>query len=179
MKKLLFTPIILLLTICAVYAQHKNSTIRQKVEEGVPTAVLSAIELNQPGLNFQQLAELSPAVAPVAGKKKNIRKARKTHTAPTLMYLVRTTGNNYYKKDLYNQNGELIYSNERIRNTALPLAVRQYIGREYNGWLIKKDVAYRIMNNGTQQKYYKVLVQNGKDKKRLRLTDEGVVYARK
>lgn len=177
MKTLIFITLILLISGSAVNAQMANTKLRHKISQDVPMKVLTAVEANHPGLNIHQHL-IEPASAPKRNKK--IRKARKRALPIAKFYLVFTSGKNYYKKELYNQEGILIYSSEKIRNVALPLAVRQYIGREYNGWLLKSVKAIRrIFRDGKELEYYKIVLRNGKDKKHLRLDDQGVIYARK
>lgn len=145
MKKLSLIALVLLVSAMGANAQEVNTKTRQKADENVPIAVLAAIEANHPGLTFQQQL-MEPAPAP--RKEKKIRKAKKIRTATTTqLYQVLSGGKNYKKRELYNQDGALVYSKERIRNTALPLVVRQYIGREYNGWLIKRDKEMPQDNN--------------------------------
>lgn len=181
MKKLSFLVLILLISIGGLHAQKANKKIQYQVDENVPLAVLAAIEANQPGLNFQhqqQMAEAFMAKESKARKGKRINPVNPRGIYQA--YQVSSSGKDYKKRELYTKEGKLIYSREMIRNTPLPLAIRQYIGREYNGWLVKRDmVITKVSRDGVKQKFYKVLVQNGKDKKLLRLTEEGLVFARK
>lgn len=172
MKKLSFIVLILLVSFVGTYAQKFGATTRKNVDKDVPVAVLAAVETGHPGLVLQQQLVESP---PVLKKKK----ASKPPTPTAQLYQVIISAKNYHKRELYNGYGDLIYSKEKIRNTALPLAIRQYIGREYNGWLVKKDLAVRtISRDGKETRYYKIVVKQGKKKQHLRLDEHGEIYAR-
>ena len=174
MKKLSLLSVILLGCFGGINAQENNMNIRHSVAQDVPMEVLASIESENPGLNIRQ--HLVAAV-PLVKKVKRVNEISLETLQP---YVALYKGRDYRKRELYTKEGNLIYSREQIKNVVLPLPVYKYIGRHYNGWLIKKNVAITIMDVSTATPrditYYRVLLQDGKKKEWLRLDERGNVY---
>ena len=165
MKKLsLLIPIILLLSLGGIHAQQNYMKFSHGVAKNVPMEVLAAIDAGYPGLKIQQ-----QLLAPAQG--------------PSQTYYVHHKGKNYLKRGKYNKEGKLLYSKEKIHNVALPVLVYKYIGREYNGWAIKKTMVVKTIETSPStprhSTYFKVLLQNGKKKQRVLLDEHGKLYSRK
>ncbi len=177
MKKLSLLAAVLLMSLSGINAQQNNLNVRHAVGEDVPMAVLATIEAGYPGLNIHQ-----HLVAPVPKAKKE-KKLVDNSSELLQPYYAMFKGRDYWKKEIYNKKGGLLYSSERIRNIALPREVYTFIGREYNGWGIKKNVAIKVIEAGEgisrDVVYYKVLLQNGKKKQWVQLDERGNIYARR
>lgn len=177
MKSLSLIFALLLACSGGIYAQGSSAKVRHSIAQDVPMEVLATIESGYPGLNIHQHLVVPE---PVVKKVKRIDKIR---SEPLRPYFAIYKGRDYRKREVYTKGGELIYSRERVGNVALPHAVYNYIGREYNGWLIKKNVAIKIVDksatNPRNVKYFKVLLQDGKKKKRLLLDEQGNIYSRR
>ena len=75
----------------------------------------------------------------------------------------------------YDRDGRILYTIERFENVALPNSVTDAIGEKFPGWKISKDV-YRV--SYTQKKgsvrRYKVVLDNGVEKVRVKVDENGV-----
>lgn len=94
-------------------------------------------------------------------------------------------GNDFYKVYFYipegnivaayDKNGKILYTIEKFKNVALPNNVASSIAERFPGWKIAKDV-YRVnydVDTGTN-KQYKIVLENGKKRIRVKVDDEGV-----
>jgi hypothetical protein len=78
----------------------------------------------------------------------------------------------------FDKNGKLVRTNSRFKNTLLPHNLRNDLYRDHKGWAMTKNVRITRSENGDVSKdYYKIKLENGKDRKRivlevpLRVTD--------
>lgn len=176
MKKLSLIFVLLLACLSGIYAQGNNANVRHSIAQNVPVEVLAAIESGYPGLHIRQ-----NLVSPETVVK--VKRVNKISSGAFNPYFAIYKGRDYRKREAYTKEGELLYSRERIEDVALPRAVYEFIGREYNGWLIKKNVAIEIVDKSAASprdvKYFKVLLLDGKRKKRLLLDEHGNIYSRK
>ena len=89
-------------------------------------------------------------------------------------------GKNYRKKEIFNTEGVLLYSREKIKDKALPSPVYRHMGKEYNGWELKSNEIIRILarkqGGAVHITYYKLLLQKENKKKRILLDEHGRVY---
>ena len=75
----------------------------------------------------------------------------------------------------YDKDGTLLRTAERYSEVALPLKVKQAVATKYPGWYISEDV-YLVnyqANEGVTRKLYKLLMENGNKKMRVKITDKG------
>ncbi|AHM62774.1 hypothetical protein D770_22635 [Flammeovirgaceae bacterium 311] len=167
------------MAIGGIYAQQKQVKVNSWIESGLPNKVIAAIETGYPGINMHQ--HFTAAVDVVKKEKRD----KKAGSWSSETYHVHYQGRNYQKKEIFDKEGNLLYSRESILNTAMPHAVLRYIGKEYNGWLVKKTAVIKITEAGAAAPWhtvqYKVLLQNGKEKQRLLLNvnGQGEIYASK
>ena len=105
------------------------------------------------------------------------------YQTPKVLGLCPAQGKNYWKKATYKYNGTMVHSIKKRHNVALPKAVYKYIGRDYNGWQINKTTVVKKIETRSKapqhSTYYKVHLQNGKDKERILLDEQGKIYSRK
>ena len=79
-----------------------------------------------------------------------------------------------YVLAVYDQSGKLLRTAERYKNTAIPLSVRKAIAQRYPNWGITKDV-YKVQfeDAGTTKFEYKLILQNGDKRLRVKTTEQG------
>lgn len=76
----------------------------------------------------------------------------------------------------YDKNGKLLRTAERFKNVALPSAVRNAVSSRYPEWRIYKDiykVNYYHDNSSNAKKIYKLLLENGDERMRVKTTEQG------
>ena len=75
----------------------------------------------------------------------------------------------------YDKNGKILYTIEKFNNVALPNNVAASVAERFPGWKIAKDV-YKVnydVNTGSN-KQYKIVLENGKKRIRVKVDDDGV-----
>lgn len=94
-------------------------------------------------------------------------------------------GNDFYKVYFYipegnivaayDKNGKILYTIEKFKNVALPNNVASSIAERFPGWKIAKDV-YKVNYDADigAKKQYKIVLENGKKRIRVKVDDEGV-----
>lgn len=165
------------MSIGGINAQQEQEKVILWIDSNVPKEVLAAIEAECPGLNRHQHLFASAHVL------KKEKKVKRIFSWPSQTYHVQYKGKDYRKSVIYDKEGHLLFSKESIHNIAMPDAVYKYIGKEYNGWMIKKAAVVKTIETGASAPrptvYYKVLLQNGKEKQRQLFSEHGEVYSRK
>lgn len=70
----------------------------------------------------------------------------------------------------FNSEGELVRSSSRFKNILLPEKLRSQLYRDHKGWAMTKNVHVTRGNGGILSKnYYKIKLENGKDRRRITL----------
>ncbi|MHA6281071.1 hypothetical protein ACXYMT_12900 [Salinimicrobium sp. CAU 1759] len=70
----------------------------------------------------------------------------------------------------FNAEGDLVRSSSRFKNIVLPEKLRSQLYRDHKGWAMTKNVHITRGNAGILNKsYYKIKLENGKDRKRITL----------
>lgn len=75
----------------------------------------------------------------------------------------------------YDRDGKILYTVEKFKNVALPPNVASSVADRFPGWKMAKDV-YKVNYDakiGTK-KQYKIVLENGKKRIRVKVDDEGV-----
>ena len=75
----------------------------------------------------------------------------------------------------YDKDGKILYTIEKFNNVALPNNVASSVAERFPGWKIAKDV-YKVnydVNTGSN-KQYKIVLENGKKRIRVKVDDDGV-----
>jgi hypothetical protein len=75
----------------------------------------------------------------------------------------------------YDKNGKILYTIEKFNNVALPNNVAASVAERFPGWKVAKDV-YKVnydVNTGSK-KQYKIVLENGKKRIRVKVDDDGV-----
>jgi hypothetical protein len=76
----------------------------------------------------------------------------------------------------YDKDGKLLRTAEKYKNVAVPLAVKQAVEKKYPHWVIAKEVYlvnYYAEGGGVNKKLYKLLLENGDKRMRVKITDQG------
>ena len=76
----------------------------------------------------------------------------------------------------YDKNGKILRTAEKYKNVALPPIVRNAVANRFPGWSIAKDiylVSYYSDDPKYSKKQYKVLVENGNKRSRVKISDSG------
>jgi hypothetical protein len=77
---------------------------------------------------------------------------------------------------VYDQEGKIIRTAERYKNVALPNEVRTAVTKRFPGWSIPKDlylVTYNGENGGKSRKVYKIILENGDKRLRVKTNEKG------
>lgn len=75
----------------------------------------------------------------------------------------------------YDRDGKILYTIEKFKDVALPENVVTSVAKRFPGWVIAKDV-YKVnydVDSGSK-KQYKIVLENGKEKIRIKVDDKGV-----
>jgi len=76
----------------------------------------------------------------------------------------------------YDKDGTLLRTVEKYKNVDVPRAVKQAVADKYPKWAITKDVYlvnYQAKDGGVFSKQYKLLLENGDKRLRVKITDTG------
>lgn len=76
----------------------------------------------------------------------------------------------------YDKDGKLLRTAERYKSVALPESVKQAVATKYPGWAISKDVYlvnYEATEGVASRKLYKLLLETGNKRMRVKITDKG------
>ena len=79
------------------------------------------------------------------------------------------SGKGILKAD-FNKDGDLVKSSSRFKNIVLPEKLRDQLYRDHKGWAMTKNIHITAGRDGIVNKdYYKIKLENGKDRKRITL----------
>jgi hypothetical protein len=74
----------------------------------------------------------------------------------------------------YDKDGNILRTTERFKNVALPKAIMEEVAERYPKWAIAKDVyAVNYFNDGTTTKVYKLLLEKGDQRMRVKMNERG------
>jgi hypothetical protein len=178
MKNLSITLLIMVMVAGGALAQQKTkSNLPYKnVQEGVPQAVLNAIEKNNHGFYFQkELAVLPKTKTKTKPPRVEVPKA----ISPEIVYTSRERRASQdgkirsLKNTYYDANGTIISFREVTFNKALPLVALRTLGENYEGWLLERTRAVTEEKDNMRTVYYSAVVKNGKDRKVLLMNADG------
>ncbi len=78
----------------------------------------------------------------------------------------------------YNKEGKLLRTAEKFKNVAVPMEILQEVTKKFPKWSVSKDV-YRVNyydeKGHATQKLYKLLLQDGNKKMRIKVNDKGEI----
>lgn len=77
----------------------------------------------------------------------------------------------------YDKDGKLIRTAEKYKNVKLPSAVAKAVTERFPKWRISKDVyVVNYYGEGGATKRYKLLLENGNKRLRIKTDDQGTIY---
>lgn len=179
MKKFKSSLLIMLLVVSTAMAQQtaNQKDIRQEVAEDVPLAVLSAVEKNNLGFQFQKESPVT------AAKESRVVSPKTEKFKRDFLVTTRSSSLNgrSHKKEraFYQADGSFVSSKTIKKNFALPQRVLNTIGKEYNGWLLVKTKTVVEEKGDVSTVYYKAVLQNGKRRENILLNRAGQIVKNK
>lgn len=140
------------------HAQEEIFALKLKKDK-VPAKVIAAIEKEFPDA---KITDYTAVPVEVVGEELIINASKNSQDYDS--YEVHIVGNDFTGSAIYDKDGTLLYSNEVLKNTALPYAIRYALGKNFPGWMLEGDrkviTTYR---NGNQKSYYHVKLMKGKE----------------
>ena len=158
--------------------------------------ILGLLAIGIPSLSIGQVKTL-PEVTVVARNYKYLKAVNNSEAAEPVKILERRAAafdiknSEYYNDEydsyditfylpdgyvlaVYDQEGKLLRTAERFKNTAIPLSVRKAVATRYPNWGITKDV-YKVQyeESGSTKFEYKLTLQNGDKRLRVKTTEQG------
>ena len=174
MKKVI-TLIALAFTVMAA-AHAQNSEIRMKARETeIPVAIVEAFKTDYLGAKADEWA-IVPAI--IVGEEYIVSGYDNLNGEKPTSYVVRIKGEKIKGEAVYDQNGKLMYSKEVIKDTALPVAVRNAVWQKYPGYAIVKDQE-TIKEGKSNFIHYRVIIEKGKEKMALAVDASGKILKEK
>jgi hypothetical protein len=79
---------------------------------------------------------------------------------------------------VYDQNGKLKYSKEVIKDTALPIAIRNAVTDKYPGFTLISDQE-TIKEGRSNFIHYRIIIEKGKEKKAVAVNANGKILREK
>jgi hypothetical protein len=76
----------------------------------------------------------------------------------------------------YDKDGKLLRTAEKYKDYGVPLMVKQSVEKKYPQWTISKDVFlvnYYAAGGGVTRKLYKLVLENGDKRMRIKISDTG------
>ena len=73
----------------------------------------------------------------------------------------------------YDKDGKILRTIEKFNNIKLPKVILESIYNRFPGWTIAKNVYSVTYNENNNKKVFKVTLENGDQRMRLKLNDEG------
>ena len=73
----------------------------------------------------------------------------------------------------YDKNGKIIETIEKFKNVKLPENIRNAVFKRFPNWTLYKDAYLVTYNNDNNKKVYKVMIENGDKRMRLKINADG------
>lgn len=151
-----------------IHAQEVLYAVKLKKEK-VPATVIASIEKDFPDA---AITEYTAVPVEIVGEDFMINTNKESKDYDT--YEVKISGKSFIGTAMYDSQGNLMYSNELIKNTALPYNIRYCIGKNYPGWTVEGDREFiTTYRNGSQKSYYHVKLMKGKEKVNVAIDAHG------
>ncbi|GAB1445767.1 MAG: hypothetical protein KF860_08940 [Cyclobacteriaceae bacterium] len=174
MKKSLTSTALALLIVTGGYAQSAQIKIRIKENE-VPAVVVQSFKQN-----FKDDHSEGWAIVPVAilDDEYIVSEHNNLIGEKPIFYVVKIKGQQVRGEAVYDHDGSLKYSKEVIKDTALPMAVRDAIAKKYPGYTFLKDQE-TVKDGKFKFIHYRVLIENDKEKIALAVDSSGEILREK
>lgn len=173
MKKIIGTLALAITVIGGAWAQAAQIKIKARETE-IPVAVVESFKKDFIG----QAAEWAIVPSTVIGEEYIVSAYDDLNGVKPTYYSVLIKGPQVRGEAVYDQNGKLRHMKEVIKDTALPVAVRNAVMKEYPDYTFLKD--QEIIKEGkTKFIHYRVLIEKGKMKRALAIDANGKVLKEK
>lgn len=161
----------LALTVLAgVHAQSVQIRIKAKESE-IPVEVIESFRKDFSG-NTAEVWEIVPATLVEEGYV--VSGYDDLNGAKLTSYSVTLKGTNFKSEAIYDQNGEMKFFKETIKDTALPVAIVNAVTSKFPGYRILKDQE-TIKSGKKTLIHYRVVIEKGKEKKALAVDSTGKI----
>jgi hypothetical protein len=181
MKKLLFAAAVLLLTSGPGWAQgdltEETVTLTEVKKGEEPQAVLDAVKQDFPGSSVGNISILPHLLYGEEWDVTTDDEEDDDAQAPDY-YQVSASGKNTSFTAVYDKNGKLLRSREILKGDALPDAITTTLNKRYAGWKVAGD-REKIKDAKGVTVTYKVLLQKGKEKRRVAFDPSGKIIKEK
>jgi hypothetical protein len=174
MEKII-TSVVMAFTVIAT-VQAQSAQIRIKVREAeIPVSVVESFRKD---FNGGRAEEWAIVPAAIVGEEYIVSGYDDLNGEKPNSYTVVVRGNNMRSEALYDANGILKYSKETIKDTALPVVVRDAVLKQYPGYALIKDQE-TIRKGKTNFIHYRVVIERGKEKRALAVDAAGKILKEK
>ncbi len=174
MKKLLTSVAMTLAIVTTIHAQSAQVKIKVKEAE-IPVSVVESFKKDFAGGQAQEW-DIVPAA--IVGEEYVVTGYDNLDGEKPTSYAVILKGTNTRGEALYDKNGKLKYSKEVIKDTALPVAIRNAVMEKYPGFAFIKDQE-TIKEGRSNFIHYRVVISKDKEKKALAVNENGKILREK
>lgn len=160
--------------IASIHAQTAQVKIRVKEGE-IPVSVIESFKKDFVG---KQAEEWAIVPATIVGEEYVVSGYDNLNGEKPTSYTVTIKGSNVKGEAVYDQNGNLKFSKERIKETALPASVTNAVMKKYPGFLFLNDQE-TIKEGKSNFIHYRVVIEKGKEKMALAVDSSGKILKEK
>ena len=158
----------------SIHAQNAQVKIKVKESE-IPVSVIESFKKDFGGGHAE---EWTIVPATIVGEEYVVSGYDNLDGEKPTSYAVIVRGTNTKAEAVYDQNGKLKYSKEVIKDTALPIAIRNAVTDKYPGFALISDQE-TIKEGRTNFIHYRVIIEKGKEKKALAVNASGKILREK
>ncbi len=171
MRKVVVFSLVLLGLSAQAFAQ--DVIYSEKIKKGdVPAAIIESVAQDYPDFTIEEMVAI-----PVEYVESDVyvnRDIKSIDDYDTFEITLEGKGKEFTAT--YDRSGNLISTNEHLKNIAPPAAVRSAIAKAYPGWTIKKDV-YNMSSyeNGKARQRYRMELTKGDEKMHVYTNAKGKI----
>jgi hypothetical protein len=174
MKRILISAVVVFTSIATTHAQ--SAQVRIKVKEAeIPVSVVESFKKD---FGEGKTVEWTIVPATIVGEEYVISGYDNLDGEKPTSYAVILKGTNTKAEAVYDQNGKLKYSKEVIKDTALPVAIRNAVTDRYPGFALISDQE-TIKEGRSNFIHYRIIIEKGKEKKALAVNANGKILREK
>ena len=174
MKKILSLVAMTFAIMTTIHAQSAQVKIKVKEAE-IPVSVVESFKKDFRG---GQAEEWDIVPAAIVGEEYVVSGFDNLDGEKPTSYAVIIKGTNTRAEAVYDKNGKLKYSKEVIKDTALPVAIRNAVTKKYPGFALISDQE-TIKEGRSNFIHYRIIIEKGKEKKALAVNESGKILREK
>ena len=174
MKKVVVFSLVLLGLGAQAFAQDVIYSEKIKAED-LPSAIIEAVQEDYPDFAIEEVEAI-----PVEYVEDDVYINRDINSMDDYdTFDVTLEGKGKELTATYDRSGNLISTNEHLKNVAPPAAVRSAVAKAYPGWVIKKDV-YNMSSyeGGKARQRYRMELTKGNEKIHVYTNAKGKILNR-